>query len=133
MSKLTGKEADMAKEIQAVLAKYGYTTTRYFISRDEATSRLTINVVNPTANGETASKDEVFGKEYRARASFYGFKPEWLGRTFTYDAGRQVTLVGFRPGTRSQNFVVYRHNGKLFVTKPFGIQTVLEALDKKSA
>jgi hypothetical protein len=129
MAKLTGKSKEMADEIQAVLKKYGYVTTRYFVSMDATTSRLTINVNNPAQDGAPVSKNAIFENEYLAKCLFHGFEKSWLGKNFDF-CGRRVTLVGFRPG-RSSKFVVYSHNGKMFVTEPFSFQTVLAAAMKQ--
>jgi hypothetical protein len=127
MAKLSPKQAAMADEIKAVLEKYGFKQTSYLISQGGATSRLTINVTNPAADGSIQSP---YSALYKNDYLYHGFKLEWLDTKFSY--GGPVTFKGFhRKGKRGMIQAVLEKDGGKLVVAP--IEVVKDILARRAS
>jgi len=53
--------------------------------------------------------------DFRNMASFFGFQPDDLGKTFTTPQGKTYTIVGLRPNARKTPIVARSAEGKDYV------------------
>ncbi len=129
MAKLTGKDKELADRMNTLLKEFGYTTTRYFVSKGMGESRFTINVTNPAEDGSVQNPYEAAYKSYH---QMEGYQLSWLGMTVNY-GGHMVTLKGFLAKTRGPVKVVYQKGAKLFVCDPLTFKLSIEHTLKKRA
>lgn len=126
MAKLTGKDAELAQKIQALMLEYGYKTTRYFISHDSHTARFTINTDKVVK--DAAGNVDPFAKAKGDFELFYqsiGFKKEWLGKTFLYN-GKAFTLQGLNMAKPKNTCVITDSRGKTFIAPDSAVKIAIE-------
>jgi hypothetical protein len=127
MAKLTGKDAELASKIQALLAEYGYRSTRYYVSHDATTARFTINtdkiVKDADGNVDPFAKAK---REFKNYVALTGFKADWLDKEFSY-GGKRFVFRGFDMAKPKNNCVITdARTGKVFIAPENAVKSALE-------
>ena len=127
MAKLTGKEAELAAKIQALMLEYGYKSTRYFVSHDATTARFTINTDKVVKDAD--GKVVLFAKqkaEFKAYHEIVGLKEEWLGKYFRVH-GAMYRLEGLDMSKPKNTCVVTDSRGKVRIAPDATVKAAFES------
>jgi hypothetical protein len=73
------------------------------------------------ANGQADSTEAV---DFRRLASYFGLKPEDLGREFTL-RGKRYTIIGAKPRSRKSPILVKRSDGPVFKFDTYAVKIAL--------
>jgi hypothetical protein len=116
MAKLTGKNAQIADEITAVLKKHSISLRSYRVSIGIGGEfSISMKCQDTKATDGDGEKTSPQREAYKRYASSYGYKPEWLGVEFIHN-GRLFILEGFNMG-KPKNFIsmIEKSTGKRYM------------------